>query len=503
MSRFIHLLLLASERAWAHAMHMKSTHSAESTSQGITGSTRRHIISRLHKGGVIASQLVESLKDKGKTGAKPETILEARAYHVSLVGAVGFEKQKWEECLKAYSESRLIYTVLAQSLLPQQHDPYRDLLSGTIDPSIRYAAYQLKLPRTLSINSIVARYVPRTGNEYVTEVLKMNPEALHEETTGATKSLAGNAEDVPKSIKWRSRTVHIEDAAIAQALAAVSTAEQRLSSLIASNPDLSTNEKASAYDEILIPSQDAVDATKTATEELSGEGVAPGDHRMQALQITRTAVNYDLVAWRIGRNRVLCGGRDGAVFEAETQRKPKRHRRDGKEWVTREESNGKKLARLRKRVVLYDATLQSLDSVKELPGVAADEAFMKELEAKRAYFAALRWALLHLSRRQAKILICLGACPSRGRMQSFRIPKTRLHFSLAHLNSHHRFSPACRPHMSLHKSRQALMSLVHKLEHSVNCSEASLLSIVPWLSYTISRPTLPRLRRTSLRVQHR
>ena len=374
---------------------MKSIHSAESTSQGITGSTRRHIISRLHKGAVIASQLVELLKDRGKTGAKPETILEARAYHVSLVGAVGLEKQKWEECLKAYSETRLIYTVLAQSLLPHQHDPYRDLLSGTIDPSIRYAAYQLKLPRTLSINSIVARYVPRTGNEHVTEVLKIDPKALHEESTGAKKDLVGNAEDVPKSITWRSRTVNIEDAAIAQALAAVSSAEQKLSSLISSKPDLTTSEKASAYDEILIPSQDAVDATKTAIEELSNEGVAPGDRRMQALQITRTAVNYDLVAWRIGRNRVLCGRQDGAVFEAEIPRKPKRHRTDGKEWVAREESNGKKLARLRERVVLYDATIQSLDSVKELPGVAADEAFIKELEAKRTYFAALRWALLN------------------------------------------------------------------------------------------------------------
>ncbi|SLM39083.1 signal recognition [Lasallia pustulata] len=389
-NEFIHLLLLASERAWAHAMHMKSTHSAESTSRGITGSTRRHIISRLHKGSAIASQLVELLEDRENTGARPETILEARAYYVSLVGAVKFEKQNWEECLKAYSESRLIYTVLAQSLLPQQHDPYRDLLSGTVDPSIRYAAYQLKLPRTLSINSIVARYVPRTRNEYVVEVLAIDPEALHKETAGAKKGMAGNVENIPKSITWRSRTVNIEDAAIAQALAAVSSAEQQLSSLISSNPELTTSGKASAYDEILIPSQDAVDATKTAIEELSSEGVAPGDHRMQALQITRTAVNYDLVAWRIGRNRVLCGRQDGAVFETEIARKPKRHKNDGKEWVVREESNGKKLARLRERVVLYDATLQSLDSVKELPGVAADGAFMTEIEAKRAYFAALR-----------------------------------------------------------------------------------------------------------------
>ena len=33
---------------------------------------------------------------------------------------------------------------------------------------------------------------------------------------------------------------------------------------------------------------------------------------------------------------------------------------------------------------------QSLDSVKELPGVAADEQFLKELQGKRLYFQALK-----------------------------------------------------------------------------------------------------------------
>ena len=181
----------------------------------------------------------------------------------------------------------------------------------------------------------------------------------------------------------------MEDAATAQALAAVSTAEANLSSFLSSNPDAASQAKASAYDEVLIPSQDAVDATKTAIDELSAEGVPQGDRRMQALQITRTAVNYALVGWRIGRNRVLCGERDGALFENEV-RKPKKARKDGKTRPIQDESTGRKLTRLREREVLYNSTIQSLDSVKELPGVAADQKFVEELEAKRAYFAALR-----------------------------------------------------------------------------------------------------------------
>ncbi len=384
-SRFIHLLLLTSERAWALAMHMKSTHSAESGAHGITGSTKSHIHSRLHKASTYAGQLVELLKHKEVTKATSEALLEARAYYVSLRGAIEFEKQSWEGCLREYAEARFIYTTLAQSKGPKQEDLFQDLLNTTIDPSIRYAAYQLKLPRTTSIDTIVSRYVPKSS-EFVEEILKEHPNALDDPATAQRKTPSGNAENVPKTIEWRSRVVNLEDAVIAQALAAVSTAESRLSAFLTSNPDAAPQDKAAAYDEVLNPSQDAVDATKTAIDELSAEGIPQGDRRMQALQITRTAVNYALVGWRIGRNRILCGSQDGALLDPEMYRKP---RKDDKTTM-QEESTGRKLTRLRERVVLYDSTLQSLDSVKELPGVAADQKFSEELGAKRSYFAALR-----------------------------------------------------------------------------------------------------------------
>lgn len=370
-------------------MHMKIVHSAEAGAQGVTGSTKSHICSRLHKASGYAGQLVELLKDKDSTKVTEQAILEARAYYISLRGAIDFEKQSWEDCLYEYSEARLIYTNLAKARAAKQEDLFKDLLNSTIDPSIRYAAYQLKLSRTISIETIVSRYVKRGDNEFVQKILKENPEALDDPATAQRNTPSGNAENVPKTIKWRSREVTLEDAATAQALAAVFTAEADLSSFLASNPGAASQAKASAYDEVLIPSQDAVDATKTAIDELSAEGVTQGDRRMQALQITRTAVNYALVGWRIGRNRVLCGKQDGAIFESEVKM-PKKTRKDRKARPVQEESTGRKLTRLRERVVLYDSTLQSLDSVKELPGVAADQRFVEELDAKHAYFAALR-----------------------------------------------------------------------------------------------------------------
>lgn len=377
-------------------MHMKSQHAADSGTSGITGSTRRHVGSRLHKASIYARDLVDRLKEKDVSGAPSQDIQEARAYYVSMRGSIEFEKQNWEKCLREYSEARIIYVALAKLSRSKKDEIFRDLTSTTIEPSIRYAAYQLKLPRTTSIDKIVARYVPR-DNEYVNEILKSYPDALDQGTDGKKKGPGELSQDLPSTITWRSRTVSIEDAATAQALAAVSGAETKLASFLSSNLNLDPRAKAAAYDEVLIPSQDAVDATKTAIDELTADGVPQGDRRMQALQITRTAVNYALVGWRIGRNRILCGDQDGAILEARALRKPKKPRKDSKERKSQEESRGQKLIRLRERVVLYDATLQSLDSVKELPGVAADQAFLRELDVKRAYFAALRYTTLLLS----------------------------------------------------------------------------------------------------------
>jgi signal recognition particle subunit SRP68 len=158
----------------------------------------------------------------------------------------------------------------------------------------------------------------------------------------------------------------------------------------ATGTSTSAKDRANAYDDILIASQDTVDATRRAIEELEKEGVAEGDARMQDLRVTNLAVNYDLISWRIGRNRVLIGTDDGLTFPANPPQKPRRPRKDGKEWTEREEPTGRKLARLRERIALYDAILQSIDSVKELRGAVRDTGFVSELDGQRAYYQALK-----------------------------------------------------------------------------------------------------------------
>ncbi|KAI6837452.1 hypothetical protein KC332_g6197 [Hortaea werneckii] len=406
---FAHLLILASERAWAHAMHMKTVHQEDKG--GITGSTRSHIISRLAKAAKTAKELVALLREGDKSKANDQDVLEARAYGATLAGGEEFEKQsegqrgsdsdskRWELCLRSFAEARVIYA----ALLEKEHkEVYKTILADAVDPTIRYAAYQARLSRTIAIATVAKRYFPSEDKQLVQQVENLDPYALKDKPQPkAGEEKQPSPQDVPNSISWRGRNANIVDASIGQALAAVTAAETQLRSYLASNAGASARDKASAYDDVLIASQDAADATKSATDELEKERVDEGDARMQDLRVTSLAVNYDLVSWRVGRNRVLIGEEDGLNLAPQMQKKPKKPRKDGTEYPDREEPRSRKLGRLRERMVLYDATIQSIESIKELRGAMRDAAFVEELDGKIAYFRALK--CLNISRSHSML----------------------------------------------------------------------------------------------------
>ncbi|EGC49657.1 signal recognition particle 68 [Histoplasma capsulatum var. duboisii H88] len=386
-TNFAFLILLCAERAWATAMHMKSTHSADPSTKGIASSARRHIISRLNKATLYGKQLVSVLQDPSASSASNIDLLEARGYLASLLGAFWMEKKRWDLCLQQYSVAKVIYGALSTKT---KRETYRDLLSTSIDPGLRYAAYQLKLPRSAALESIAIKNVP-SDSPVRGEVTAIDPDCFVERGSNNKQPAADGVtvQDIPQTITWRSRTVALEDAAISQALAAAALAEAQLSSWLSSpaGQSSSLSEKAANYDNVISASQDAVDATKTTIDELSAEGIDPADKRMQALQVTRTAVNYALVGWRVGRNRILCGTDDGLSF------KPEQMKAAGGKQKSRKSSGkgiGRRLARLRESTTLYDATLQSLDFIQELPGVAGDVDFVEELNSTKNYFQSLR-----------------------------------------------------------------------------------------------------------------
>ena len=365
---------------------MKTSQATENTQKPVPGSTKRQIVSRLRKAIIYAESLVNVLKEQNASKNSGNDILEATAYLSLLKGTLGFEKQKWDHCLQHYSVAKIVYTVLGSD---SKYDLFKDLLSGTVDPIIRYAAYQMKVPRTKPLEEIAKENFPPGEAETRNNLLQIDSNAFAEQKSSDTASLRTGV----TTISWRSRTVKVEDAAISQALASSIEQEHALSAKMKDYREgiITATALASAYDDVINARQEAVDATKTAIDELTAEGVPGSDARIQGLQVTRTAVNYAVIEWRIGRNRILCGAGDGLTLNSESRHPSRKSKNDSARSDQKEEKRSHKLTRLRRRAALYDSILQSVDSVKELPGVVADEAFVEELNQKRSYFRSLKF----------------------------------------------------------------------------------------------------------------
>jgi signal recognition particle subunit SRP68 len=397
---YAYLMLLMAERAWAHGMLIKSQRNEDAG--GITGSGRSHVISRLDKAAKVARQLLELLKEQSVSKATDQDVLEGKAYAALMSGAEEFERQSggkrdgkgWEECLKLYSEARVIYAAFYEK---EKKEVFREFLANTIDPTIRYAAYQASLSRTIAIPTVAKRYFPQDDAGLVRLVEQLDPYALKDKPQPKTDDEKQSVPtlDAPTTITWRNRKANIIDASIGQALASVNAAEAQLRKFLAENAEASNKDKAAAYDDILVASQDASDAAQRATDELKKEKVDEGEQRMQDLRVTSLAVNYGLVSWRVGRNRTLIGSNDGMPFVRQPQKQPKRLKKDGTEYPEKPESRSHILARLRESVVLLDASIQSINSVKDLPGALRDATFVSELDSKVIYFRALK--CLHLA----------------------------------------------------------------------------------------------------------
>jgi signal recognition particle subunit SRP68 len=179
-------------------MAMKASHSEDNADKNITGSTRQHIISRLHKAVQTAKQIIDLLSDTATSGASETDVLEAKAYRYALAGAEEFERQaegvkaknaspqRWNTCLTNFSAARIIYSSLLKAT---KKDLFKEVLAGTTDPSIRYAAYQSRIPRTVGVPAVARKYFPKDDAELVKSIQQLDPAALDEEDTASARMI--------------------------------------------------------------------------------------------------------------------------------------------------------------------------------------------------------------------------------------------------------------------------------------------------------------------------
>lgn len=316
----------------------------------------KYIRSRLHKATVSANKL-RSLLEASDVNASDRDFLEAAAYAALCAGTEFMEKHDWEKSLPQFCLVNLIFKVLENKFEESKH---KELLSSVVEPSLRFSAYNLGIPRSVDATSISRKWFPKEDTKVKEALERLDPEIFNEEVKKEESAV-----NAVTSITWRGRTANVEVADVANALGSAAGAEKDLETYLSEHKSSSGKEQAKAFDGILLAWQDAQDAVKNAIGDLRAEKVEAQDPRLQKLQITFTYVSYNLIGWRVARDRIMSEG----IVEA---------------------AKGGKLSGMKELVALYDAILRSVEQIEALPGVAMDRPFAAELKAKKDYFRALK-----------------------------------------------------------------------------------------------------------------
>lgn len=321
-------------------MHMKSftADSSETSSREM----KEHIRSRLAKATSYALQLRRLYSSPGSPASDVD-VVEAAAYATSLSGALAFEKAHWEDALREFAVSRICYdALLVGGGRDKSGEVYKEFLTSTVDPSIRYAAYQMGIARTVDIGVLARQFFPKEGEGSVEgEDLVERAKKLHSGIFGDGVAAPGDVMEgveqtvVVNEVNWRGRTASVDDADIAVSLGEAKRSEEELRKILEGKKDKSKR-TADDFDGVLAAWQDCVTETKKAIDKAHAEGVSGADLRLQKLQLIYTYVNYGLIGWRVGRNRLMAKEIEEGLKEAEEVQ----------------------LGKLRELVVLYDAILQ-------------------------------------------------------------------------------------------------------------------------------------------------
>jgi signal recognition particle subunit SRP68 len=99
-----------------------------------------HMVNRLRIAAKVAEALERLVMASERCDAR--TKLEAQAYHLWLVGTLGFETQQWKAAAVAFSKAKTIYERLSASMSEDEAAIYKQRLAE-IAPSLRFCAYNL------------------------------------------------------------------------------------------------------------------------------------------------------------------------------------------------------------------------------------------------------------------------------------------------------------------------------------------------------------------------
>jgi hypothetical protein len=351
--------LVSAERAWAHAMELKTA------SRGDNARKRHHAIKRLAKAAAHAAQLA------ALTAARSDarTALEAEAYASWMGGNVLLERESdWGAALSRFTRAQAAYEQLAKVGASEEAAAARTRLSE-LEPALRFCRYKGGGVSAGDLSSMDTDS-PATG------LLAGKLEAVAAAEAARAGASGGD-------VVFRGVALHIASPGARAALAAAAQLAAQLDAPPALGAPAGADRALALYDKLLLALADAAASVRADAAAAGGAEPAAGQ-----LRAADTAVAVMALRRTVDRNRLLLagvqqrwartlpgGGEPGPAAAAA----PASGRRG---------ERGERVApaRVQDVVRLYDTLLANLG---ELADVAADAARFASLPAGAAMAAAL------------------------------------------------------------------------------------------------------------------
>ena len=140
--RFVQLLVVQAERAWAYGLTLKSEH-ALGESRAL-GRVRHRYVQKFYRAAYWAGEVVEL----AKKACDPRTVLEAEAYHLWLHGLALTEDGKYESAMMHLNQSVEKYNKLISTsldvIIPNASKAFKHRISD-LEPTLRVCKYRLRI----------------------------------------------------------------------------------------------------------------------------------------------------------------------------------------------------------------------------------------------------------------------------------------------------------------------------------------------------------------------
>ncbi|ORX82519.1 hypothetical protein BCR32DRAFT_231918 [Anaeromyces robustus] len=363
--KHLYVFLFSTERAWSYAMQLKSESIDEPRKH-------YHLMKRLRKAAFYANQLEDVCKNYEKIDEK--TLLEVQAYAALMTGYKLFEEQDWQAALEKFAIARTIYEKLAAAGDPQQEALCHSTIDS-IDPNIRYCAYNLKIKNTSNEDDIAALVEMKlkssaTGANFLDDKI----EALLQ------KKVQEKASQFT-SIEWRNHNIDIKNPKIAESILKANNAIEDLekTKLAENESEIKTfndsvDNKLDRFSNVL---EAYHDGQRQAEKELLEDKLATdkvtsskSEEKTNNLKALFSYISYQRLMYTLKRNLLL-------IKQIEVNN-------------SHPTPENAKFCKPENIVKLYDIIQQVINEVKELPFIDTDVSLSALLSIKTWYYKACR-----------------------------------------------------------------------------------------------------------------